>query len=188
MCPVFREQLYQGGKVVYLILLKWAVRLGEVKGTAPIAVASLERQELGVQPGSRILEPALSLLSCALGEYLSATPTSPQKPVDSGNEGPLAWDLSLGLWGVVVKVTGSRGRRSGLSQTMSLRVPPPHLQSLRERSDPSHRAVWVTLCPCAARYAHSWIGGSGEQGGGNPPKKRRAGTGGEPAAETCERG
>lgn len=52
MCPVFREQPYHGGKLVYLILLKRTVRLGEVKGAAPVAVASLERKELGVQPGS----------------------------------------------------------------------------------------------------------------------------------------
>lgn len=90
MCPVFREQPYHGGKVVYLILLKRTVRLGEVKGAAPVAVASLEGKELGVQPGSLILEPVLSLLSCASGECISMTPMSPQEPVDGGNEGPLA--------------------------------------------------------------------------------------------------
>lgn len=67
-----------------------------MEGAAP----SLERRELGVQPGSLVPEPGLSLLGCASGERLSATLMSPQEPVDRGNEV---------LWQVMGPVSGPLG-------------------------------------------------------------------------------
>lgn len=89
MCPVFREQPYHVGEVVYLILLM-SSEAGRGEGSCPGSGSAARKEGAGCAARQSDSGACTVPARLCFGRVPLSNPNVPQDPVDSGNEGPLA--------------------------------------------------------------------------------------------------